>query len=272
MDVFVWSADADTLPAAVIADATMLSGDEGRRAAAFRFERDRARFVAARRLLRHALGQHLGMPPAAVPLTGAFGSKPLVDAAANPGQYRFSLTRSTGLICIGIARQHEIGVDVETDRPDMDIAALAPHVFSPEELAAWSGADAADRTRLFYRAWARKEALGKAAGLGISGGPDTIAVPLDALPGGAWIRVPERADSMAAPTGWILSDLHFAGAAAGSLAVAAPWADCAGGGFDDVAVKAGSRLDDHGGIEVPAWGTLMMRRFGRDPARTATGR
>lgn len=87
-----------------------------------------------------------------------------------------SLAHGQGLSVAVVARTGRIGVDVEPcDRPLHHPEAMAERFFSPAERALWQekGGDAVS----FLRIWTRKEALGKAQGLGLAriGELDTMA-------------------------------------------------------------------------------------------------
>ena len=59
-----------------------------------------------------------------------------------------------------------IGVDLEpTDRPVHHPSAMAERFFSPAERQAWL--ESGENMEQFLRIWTRKEALGKAQGLGL---------------------------------------------------------------------------------------------------------
>ena len=63
-DLHAWLIPIDAPPVRVSELTALLSLDEQARAARFRFERDRTRFIAARAALRRILGRYLGRAPA----------------------------------------------------------------------------------------------------------------------------------------------------------------------------------------------------------------
>lgn len=174
--------------ASAIAEAVI--AEEYERAARFRQEADRQRFLQGRLLLRTFLGHHLGIAPRDVSfLKGEFG-KPEVQrqveaggsaaAAARAGILRFNLAHSGEWLLFGLARDRELGVDVEQHRVMSDAIDIARRFFAPPEVAALEALDPALHHDTFFRVWTRKEAIVKATGQGISAGLDRFAVSADA--------------------------------------------------------------------------------------------
>ena len=124
---------------------------------------DRARYLAAHALVRLVLADGAA---AAARLTfdrtcrcGAAHGKPVL-----PGGPEFSLSHSGDLVGVAVRPDGAVGLDVEQLRDVSDLAALAAHAYSPAELARCPAPD----TAAFFRTWARKEALLKATGDGLS--------------------------------------------------------------------------------------------------------
>ncbi len=90
----------------------MLSDDERNRSARFRFEKGRRRFVVARGALRELLGRYLGTDPGQIRFTyNAFGKPELHPDFGD--RLKFNLAHSGDLTLIAIARDADVGVDVE---------------------------------------------------------------------------------------------------------------------------------------------------------------
>jgi 4'-phosphopantetheinyl transferase len=103
---------------------------------------------------------------------------------------QFNLSNTTGLVVCAVARDCDIGVDIENLSRTLDIDALAPTVFAAAELADVRQCRPNDRRNRFFSYWTLKEAYIKARGMGLS-------LPLDAFwfdLGGAspLLRVTER--------------------------------------------------------------------------------
>jgi 4'-phosphopantetheinyl transferase len=161
-EVHVWQLDLESAPFASIAP--LLSEDEQRRAARFHFDRDRDRWTASHGLLRMILGRYLASSPAALQLEhGPFGKPKLIGEALH-----FNLSHSGGHALVAVARQCEVGVDIERLRSDFSPEELAAHVFSSVEQANLLALPPAERPHAFLKIWTGKEAYTKARGLGLS--------------------------------------------------------------------------------------------------------
>jgi len=176
-------------------DVAVLSDAERDRAARFRFEIHRGRFVSGRAALRRLLGSQLGC--AAPEVSFAYGDhgKPSVQGASTP--FNVSHSEDVALIAVGHG-VGELGVDIELARSGVGGPEIARRFFAPGEVARLLAVDPSERDDAFLRCWTRKEALLKAHGGGLSlplhdfevsletGRPATIVQPGPALAGRAW--------------------------------------------------------------------------------------
>ena len=187
-----------------------LSDDEIRRAARFKFDRDRDCYIRAHAVLRRLLGRYLGLAPREVRIVPSSTGKPhLVDDSA----LTFNLSHTKTFALFGFSRQGLIGVDVEYVRSSVDILSLAERFFTASESTLIANTNAHDRLRYFFTAWVRKEAVVKAVGRGLS-------IPLSAVdvaPGDpATLRTARLEEDP--PSEWQVIDLpapaaHFAAVA-----------------------------------------------------------
>ncbi|QAY79197.1 4'-phosphopantetheinyl transferase superfamily protein [Sphingosinicella sp. BN140058] len=153
----------------------LLDRDERSRAQAFRFDRDRDRFVARRGALRRHLGGRLGVNPATLRFAcNDYGKPFLVDYP----ELHFSLSHSAGL-AICATSTASIGCDIEHCDPKLADSAVAERLFAPAEIAALSSLQGEQWVGGFFACWTRKEAFVKALGLGLSHPLDAFAVSLD---------------------------------------------------------------------------------------------
>jgi 4'-phosphopantetheinyl transferase len=200
-----------------------LSAGEAARAARFRFAADRAAFLAAHALLRALLAAH-GIP-APVFQSGPFGKPELVGA---PGDVRFSLSHTRGLVAAALATRDDLGVDVELAERAVDATGLAGRFFAPAEAACIAATPPENRQGAFLRLWTLKEAFAKAVGLGLS-------LPLDSFafgPGG-FTCAPAQGPADA----WCFLARPCADPA-GHLALALRWPNAAGMRVEDRAMSA----------------------------------
>ena len=100
---------------------------------------------------------------------GAHGKPRLEEPRpAEVGPFFFNLSHSGEVALCAVSQLGEIGIDVERIRPLRDPERLARDHLSPEERRRrpdWSHESALAE---FFRIWARKESILKAAGLGLS--------------------------------------------------------------------------------------------------------
>lgn len=150
-----------------------LGPDESARAARLLRPVDRARFVAARTMLRHVLGAYRASDPSRVQFRiGAHGKPFLADGPA------FNLSHGGDWVAVVVGRV-AVGVDIEPLRGDVDHDALARQCFSPAERDAWRAAGPAMRVHGFAQLWARKEAYLKMRGTGLIDKLGTVGIAAD---------------------------------------------------------------------------------------------
>jgi 4'-phosphopantetheinyl transferase len=149
---------------------SLLSSEEVERAWRFQFVQERARFVAARGMLRQVLAFYLDRDPASLTFKQARFGKPSLPPEMD--SLRFNASGSEGLALVAVRRDVEIGIDVERVRPFPDAEALAARLFAPAELSELSKLPETQREHRFFEAWVRKEAVAKMTGVGLSQTPD----------------------------------------------------------------------------------------------------
>lgn len=180
-EVHVWEADLDRGPWPPLRGLPRAERERGER---LRRPLSRRRWVAARWALRGVLGHYLGARPAAIELRVEVGGKPRLADPAAP--LRFNLSHSRGLAAVIVAREREVGVDVEWIDRWRDVEALAASALGGAGRREVRAAPAAARAAAFHLAWARREAIGKCFGVGLATPPRgrPIAVAPIELPTG----------------------------------------------------------------------------------------
>lgn len=167
--VHIWIASLEQNAGVAASLATSLAPDERDRSSRLNFPADRARYVAARGILRDILSRYLGCPPAAVRLhDGAFGKPGLAGDFVRSG-LQFNLSHTEALAVYALAYARPLGIDVEQVRPLPEAETIARRFLSPDEYASICSAAAEDRARSFFAAWTATEARLKARGVGLSG-------------------------------------------------------------------------------------------------------
>ncbi|CAN7430826.1 4'-phosphopantetheinyl transferase superfamily protein [Trinickia sp. LjRoot230] len=151
-------------------DAPQLAAlDESERARAARFLRheDAVRHAATRAALREALAERLAQPAHALQLERDEAGRPrLAGPLAQALDFNVSHTGQYALIAISATRR--VGVDIELRREAFDWRSVARSVFTSAESRYVESLPEASRQAAFYDAWAAKEALLKALGVGIA--------------------------------------------------------------------------------------------------------
>lgn len=157
-------ASLDQPSAAVESFSSSLSLDERERAARFRFERDRAHYIAGRGILRELLGAYIDSPASSLEFDYGAREKP---ALRTKPEIRFNLAHTRDLALYAFARGRDVGADLEEIRPALAADEIASRHFLPRELAAWRSSPISVRTEEFFYYWTCKEAYVKATGLGL---------------------------------------------------------------------------------------------------------
>jgi 4'-phosphopantetheinyl transferase len=148
----------------------MLDDAESERYGSYRLELDKLRFLTGRALIRSIAGRRLGVEPEQVVLDsscydcGKPHGKPRVVADGAP---EVSISHSGSRVALAVVSGPPVGVDVEQIR-EAELAGLARIAFSPAEQSAFAAVPEPDRRAAFFTYWARKEAVVKATGRGMS--------------------------------------------------------------------------------------------------------
>lgn len=167
--------------------------DEVERHRAVRFirEQDRQHYVLAHGGLRAILSRYLELSPRVVSLARAETGKPFVtrDPQKHSG-ITFNVSHSHNRALIAISKAQEVGVDLESVRPEVEVAKLSERYFTPAEHTVLMQATEDQRAVIFFRYWVAKEAVLKARGIGLRGLSDCeVVLGPDALNGNARIRL-----------------------------------------------------------------------------------
>jgi 4'-phosphopantetheinyl transferase len=144
-----------------------LSDEERARAARFRFERDRGRWMAARILVRRVLARYLGVTPRTLTLGADQDRRPLVLWPPDAEWLGFSLSHAGDTALVAVTRGESVGVDVEEVRADVDVVAVAQRAFGRVVAGELAREPEPRRTQRFFEVWTREEARGKCRGTGL---------------------------------------------------------------------------------------------------------
>lgn len=142
----------------------LLDVDERERYRRFRHDRDRWTFLVAHALVRRALSEVDGRPPAAWRFVQGPHGRPEVADAGGP---RFNLSHTDGLVACLVTAELACGVDVERVERSTDVPAVARRMFASAEVDAVLAVTGRARRVRFARTWTLKEAYVKARGTGL---------------------------------------------------------------------------------------------------------
>jgi 4'-phosphopantetheinyl transferase len=178
---------------------TWLSEVERRRLEAFVHAQDRLRFAVSHSLVRTVLSTYLRTDPGEVCLRSEAMGKPYAcDRSGAASPWNFNLSHCEDRALVAVAQDRPIGVDIEREREDVDVAAIVRQFFSVGEREQFASLRPERRRPWFYRQWVAREAVLKAHGGGWSVPPETFTVVFrepgiadvlspDAPAGGEWV-------------------------------------------------------------------------------------
>jgi 4'-phosphopantetheinyl transferase len=165
-EIQVWLIEFDRFGDDEGAWRTGLVDEEQKRAALYRFARDRKQYAVTRTCLRSLLASYLETKPLAVDIRYAEHGKPYLSGPY--GDLQFNVSHSDGVALLAFCRGKMLGVDVERIREDVEAEDIAKRFFSPAEQSALLHLSAERRRQAFFACWTRKEAFIKAIGDGLS--------------------------------------------------------------------------------------------------------
>ncbi len=143
----------------------ILNEPERLRASKFRFDHHRNRWVAGRVTLKRLLCRYLDCDISSLALGVGEIGKPFV--ARPESDLCFNYTDSEGFLIYAFAKALEVGVDLEYLPRKTNYQGLASRKLSAQEQQAFGILPETSQELGFLASWTRKEAYGKALGVGI---------------------------------------------------------------------------------------------------------
>lgn len=174
--IHTWLYSLEGSPALIQRCRDYLSPAERQRADRFVFPRDQVRHTIAHGVLRHLLGRCLAAAPESLQFSATAAGKPALAGT----RLHFNLSHSDERALLGVSATHEIGVDVEKVRSNIEALAISRHYFFGSERAAIESAPPHERDAVFFRYWVAKEAVLKAQGIGLGFPLDRFRVAFSA--------------------------------------------------------------------------------------------
>ena len=164
-DVTVASTSVAGMTASELAElTTRLPQHERDRAAQLRTDAQRRSFVIGRVLLRSLVAGAGNAAPVDVTIDVEAAGRPVIVGTLS--RFSVSIAHSGDYVVVAVA-QRAVGVDVEQLPSSPRHPGLEARVCSPDELRRLELMTGAERERAFTAIWARKEAYGKARGVGL---------------------------------------------------------------------------------------------------------
>lgn len=161
----------------------LLDAAEAARVQRKRRDDDRNTTALAYACHRLLLAQRLGCAPAAVPLIRDSQGCPRLPGTT----LHTSLSHASGWVAIAVSGHGPVGVDIEPSWRTREMDEIAACVCHPRELARMAALPMAGRDHELLALWVRKEALLKAAGIGLAEEMSSFQAPSGQaleLPGG----------------------------------------------------------------------------------------
>lgn len=167
IDIDFWHSSLNTTDIQYQQDWQILDDTEKSRAAKFSNSLLKQRYLSAHGQLRRILAQYLQTSPASLRfLTTAQGKPYLADYP----ELAFNLSHTGDEMALTVAKDCQVGVDIEQCKARANFADLVHRCFGEPEATYWHQLSEHQQQRAFYQFWTRKEAFVKATGLGISVG------------------------------------------------------------------------------------------------------
>ena len=208
--VHVWAVRLDDASVDLDRGRDLLSPDERQRAARFKFERDRRRYLVAHVALHAILSRYLQFASATLCFDTGTNGKPKLPSEHAPSGVEFNLSHSNEMALLAVTHGREVGVDVEYDKENFEFQEVAERFFTPREVAAMRSLPAHLQRPAFFKCWTSKEAFLKAKGTGLSGKLDEVAISL---------TTEQRVQINASVLGWSLAELTPGDGYEGALAI-----------------------------------------------------
>jgi 4'-phosphopantetheinyl transferase len=164
----VWYASYSVLDQNFLFLSTLISPEEKQKAAGFKKSDDARRYILRQGMVRFILGQYIHEDPEKMQIVRTKSGKPSLDPEGKFSDVRFSISHTDAMVCLGITRNQEIGLDIVKTNPRTPISDVEQYLFTPGERKWIEQTIPEQRFMQFFRIWSLKEALLKATGSDVS--------------------------------------------------------------------------------------------------------
>jgi 4'-phosphopantetheinyl transferase len=170
----LWYVDPDAIDDWYLLAAyhSVMARDEAQQQARYRFAAGRKEYLVTRALVRSVLSAYAPILPKDWMFVRNKHGRPAIAGPHLGSGLRFNLSNTRGLIVCLVAKDRELGVDVEDVQRPGETVSIADRFFSPFEAAELTRQPKHRQRDRFFDYWTLKEAYIKARGMG-------LAIPLD---------------------------------------------------------------------------------------------
>ena len=157
-----------------------LSDDEKQRAARYRFDKHRDRFIIGRGSIREILADLGKCPPQAIRFELNQYGKPTLGEPEYIKHIQFNASSSETMGAIAVSSEMALGIDTEKIKPEsrQDYDLIVKNEFHNAEYDWYEKHKVPERIRVFFEFWTCKEAYLKALGIGLSGKLNSFSIDL----------------------------------------------------------------------------------------------
>lgn len=132
--------------------------------------------LVTRLLVRYLLSLYADVTPGDWRFTSNQYGKPRISAPTASCHLAYNISRTSGLVLIGIGNIGSLGIDTEYLRREADIVSITQGYFHSREVELLKTFAGERQRECFFRLWTVKEAYLKAQGLGLFMSLDSICV------------------------------------------------------------------------------------------------
>ncbi len=173
--VFVYIVDMDKYTNNLDQFWSFLSIGERKQARSYYTKLLTDRYVISHGILRYILSYYTKQPAHSLKFINNRYGKPFLKDS----NIQFNMSHSYNMVYYIVAHNYKVGIDIEFHDNTLDVMELSNLVLTPKEITLLESFSIEERYKTFYTLWARKEALVKAIGKGLSYPINTIeAMPI----------------------------------------------------------------------------------------------
>jgi 4'-phosphopantetheinyl transferase len=213
--VHIWCLSLELPEPAIASLRTILSPAEETRAARYRFDKHRRKFIACRGQVRRILASYLNADESQIRFNYGPKGKPSLASPWSDSEIQFNVSDSNELALCALCLNRDLGVDIESTSRPTDFDGLAERFFAAREVDVLRSLPDDQRIEAFFNCWTRKEAVLKAVGIGLGMPLNRVEVTLAPQDPA---RVLVFADDAAHSSPWWLESLDPATGYVGAIA------------------------------------------------------